>query len=811
MEGAVRKGLKGLQREMRLMIGEIKLKEEKNQGATHDSKIVLLKELACDIEDFIDLKWVPGAAGALVLSAIEMDPRTDILEEINNFKESIQRVRNWQPDAGSSHGGDGAASSFCPSAASAPPCSPEATLKQTSLRHFLQDKRYLVVIDDVDRPGVWQAIKHEFPENGHSSRIIVTTSVHSVAAECSWGSYVYTMQGLGKDESKEIFWGTVGQENRTLALQGASKGILEKCGGLPLALISVANYLRRQGRAGSRVTGGLTIDQCNRAARTLGDKIQKGQDAEFVKINRALLQCYNNLPDYVHRSCLLYASVFPRGRPINSKVLIRRWMAEGLVAAHGTVTDEEGATCCLEEFIDRSIIEPVEINNARVAWCRVHSIMLEFIIHEAVSKSFVALVDKDELLSNNETIYEGITFGVRVRRLSVQDSSNQGVDDAVKSKSIDLSIMRSLTIFGSPLLDLQVCKSLRVLDLRRCTGVDNIVFGDICKLLFLKYLSLRGTRVGNLPSEIRHLEDLETLDIRDTGVEVVPIEVIRLQKLAHLLGRFKLPHGISSEELEKGRLQTLAGVVITKADQSYENIILHTRKLRKVKIYEATSDSSNSPRNKKAKLSCSFRDSGGASTSNSSLLQIKELFTGSKALQILSIDSSDFSKEFLSFLEAPCAITSIKLRGKLENLPDTPILRQLVVLNKLLLISTGLSCEVLSTLQSLPCLEYLKLEEGCDGFSGGSFIVTSGGFPSLKRLCFEASELPEVQFQEGSMKSLSILDLLCPYSEIPGPRRDMHLCPSYQTCDPEESRLGVVGVSYLENLNEVILHHSTGE
>lgn len=883
MNSKVKRGLGVLKREMSMVACEIESNEEKNQGATHESKIVLLRDLACEIEDFIDLTWVPGRGSGFVLSAFGMDPRTGILQSIDHFKDSIQAVRNWQPDAGGSHGGDdGAATWSCSSATPTQSYSQEAALRsickhrdelgrllteaggqelkvisivgcrgvgkttlaravydhcrasgefncvawvvatecrdpedlltkvlkeahstaepttraaegsgisdfeQTSLQSFLRDKRYFVVIDDVDNPEVWHHIKHEFPEEGHSSRIIVTTSVHSVAAQCSWGSYVYTMQCLSNDESEEVFWETVGQENRSPVLQDASEGIIKKCGGLPLALISVANYLRQRGRSESRVAGGLTKEHCKRAARALGDKILKGQDAEFLKINTALLQCYNNLPDYVHRSCLLYASVFPRGRPINSNALLRRWMTEELAVANDTVTDEEGAKSCLEVLIERCIIEPVKINNARVARCRVHSIMLEFIIHKAISKNFVALVDKDELLSRK---------GVGVRRLLVQDSSKEGVEDA----DIDLSIMRSLTISGSPLLDLQACKLLRVLDLEGCKGFKNSdVLRAICKQRFLKYLSLRETDVVLLPSEIQCLEHLETLDIRDTGVEVLPIEVIRLPLLAHLFGRFRLAHGIKQEISQKSRLQTLAGVVVTEPDKSFENIILHAGKLRKVKIC------SNSSRNKWMKMN---------SCCNSPLLRLKERFSGSKALQVLSIDSSDFCTDFVSFLGAPCAITSIKLRGQLKSLPDTPTLRELLGLNKLLLISTGLRIEDLSALQNLSCLEYLKLAEDRDGFWGGRFVVKSGGFPSLRRLCFEAPKLPEVRFEEGSMKSLTILDLLCPYPDIPEPCLSMYFVSFYQVhpIANGSSRLGVAGVQYLDNLNEVILHHSTRE
>lgn len=118
MQSAIKRGLEVLKREMSMVASEIERNEKKQQGATHESKIVLLRELVCEIEDFIDLTWVPGRGSGFVLSAFGLDPRTGILQRIDHFKDSIQTVRNWQPgDAGGSHGGDdGAVTWSCSSA-----------------------------------------------------------------------------------------------------------------------------------------------------------------------------------------------------------------------------------------------------------------------------------------------------------------------------------------------------------------------------------------------------------------------------------------------------------------------------------------------------------------------------------------------------------------------------------------------------------------------------------------------------------------------------------------------------------------------
>ena len=68
--------------------------------------------------------------------------------------------------------------------------------------------RYLVFVDDVKRVTPWKDISNAFRENVMDSRIIVTTIVPSVARARSCGrpgSYMYTVKGLDKENSRRLF------------------------------------------------------------------------------------------------------------------------------------------------------------------------------------------------------------------------------------------------------------------------------------------------------------------------------------------------------------------------------------------------------------------------------------------------------------------------------------------------------------------------------------------------------------------------------------------------------------------------------
>lgn len=675
-----------------------------------------------------------------------------------------------------------------------------------------------------------------FPENCKDNRIIVTTSVHSIARDYSSGSYyVYPMQYLGEGNSEKLFWKKV-LSPRSRIPSGPegdrSRIILSKCDGSPMALISAGNYLRREDNRHPH----LSEDLCKAVCKEL-DNIVASEVAAFCEIKRMFVQCYNSLTDYDHKNCLLYLSIYPRGHEINSKGFSRRLKAEQLV--------DGDALRCWKKLIDNSMIEPAPIrkqyNDGKR--CKVQGMMMEFVIHKSVSRNLVTLIEEGDVRRNKPD--------KKVRRLSVHSSSSTGEGSKLIPEEIELSTVRSLTIFKTKHpaetyvsgVDFKSCKMMRVLDLEGCKGLNSSsgVLDAICGLLLLKYLNLKNTDIDKLPTKVKNLKRLEMLDIRHTRVEILPVEVIMLPELAQLVGKFELPRLSDTETealtkflKEKSKLHTLGGIVIQKM-KGVDIVIRNARKLKKLKIC-GNNKHTAPPATSAPQRILGFRAFRGffrkfnpllvapnGSSTNPPLPSARPTSTNLVAesrrtagvlvsfllerfmdLESLSIGSSAISKAFLAsdLKAAPSVISSIKLRGPLTSLPARP-LKNLRNLNKLHLFSTGLgSKQLVEALQSLDRLEYLKLgEEDRRGSWEGDFCVQGGGFPALRELCFAGpNQYPRLKIAQDAMSLLSSLQLLCPNLGAADTIQHLQYHPNPLT--------RVEGMEHLQYLDEIILYHT---
>ena len=103
------------------------------------------------------------------------------------------------------------------------------------LRKFLNNKRYVIVLDDLWVKDVWESIRLALP-NGKDSRIIITTRRGDIANSCRDDDSIdiHKLQPLSPKRAEKLFYKKAFSRNGTCpsGLEEFSKSILQKCDGL---------------------------------------------------------------------------------------------------------------------------------------------------------------------------------------------------------------------------------------------------------------------------------------------------------------------------------------------------------------------------------------------------------------------------------------------------------------------------------------------------------------------------------------------------------------------------------------------------
>ncbi|XP_066335218.1 disease resistance protein RGA5-like [Miscanthus floridulus] len=407
-----------------------------------------------------------------------------------------------------------------------------------TVKECLKDKRYFILIDDIWSVSAWELVRSALPVNDNGSRIITTTRIEAVAKSCCTGiaAQMYQAKPLSHEDSQRLFFKRLflSGDDCHPDLRKVSDDILKKCCGLPLAIISIAGLLANRSKA---------VEVWVNVLRSIAAAVDK--DSPIDKMKRIMLLSYVDLPHHL-KSCLLYLSVFPEDSLIDCQQLILLWVAEGLIPGQDRESMEQLGRSYLNELINRSLVQPTKVggHGATVKQCRVHDVILEFIVSKAVEDNFITIWNGNGFSKNYSSN--------KIRRLSIQKDISSRTEEIAKMIKNGAQI-RSIIIFGSnsvlvnkhatEFLNSQV---LRVLNIEGEVGECSL--GNVKSLGLLKSLRIDNKfSASKLPKDVEKLQRLETLDVRLAKLENLPC-IIQLHKLVRLFvdDSVRLPDGIRS-------------------------------------------------------------------------------------------------------------------------------------------------------------------------------------------------------------------------------------------------------------------------
>ncbi|KAL5579673.1 hypothetical protein UlMin_012115 [Ulmus minor] len=653
------------------------------------------------------------------------------------------------------------------------------------LYRVLQEKKCLVILDDIWTGATWDSIKDAFPDAHSESKMLLTTRNRDVAFHADRRSILHEPKCFDMNESwslfqKKIHFGTDvtnledDERKKSLACQ-----MLEYCGGLPLAITVLGGLLSSK----------QTVDEWETLLKNIKVYIRKGKlneqgDSESLGVSWVLGLSYDELP-YQLKPCFLYFAYFPVDFEIKVKELCRIWMAEGFIS------DEDKAYECLSELVERCMVQVEKWGSSgRIKTCRIHDLMQDLCLSKALEENFLQRID---FRSNDEALHSS-SFGMetnirptnKVRRLAIY-LSNNGAGELLSLIKEKYGCLRSLICFNQEpqTSHLEVMKPLlNQFPLLRVLKFENLSRGHVGKLpieignlIHLRLFSLKDSYVKKLPSSIGNLRCLETLDLRvktsyhqkQPQSTEIPLEICKLEQLRHLY----LPqYYLVTDALSSLRSNDLGNLQSNDLGNLQLNDLGNLQTLVDVSVAYSYLDGLEKLTNL-TKLNVNLRPQFKGTRS---------MFSNLRSLAISSAEDLDqyiYLREYLdeypdeypdaqveegftfadikSLIFSSPQIYKLRLEVPLKFLPkDSQFSPNL---SKLTLVRTRLKHDPMAVLEKLPSLRILLLDY--NSFLRNDMVCSRGGFPRLESLsiCY-LNGLKEWKVEEGALPSLRCLRIV---------------------------------------------------
>lgn len=618
-----------------------------------------------------------------------------------------------------------------------------------AVRRHLAKRRYLIVLDDVWDAHLWgMLLRHAFPDDATGSRVVITTRSKDVAMAAGL-ERIMTLQPLSRHEAWTLFcnvafrshlkelkehsnrsWDVREEaashtdDSRTCPshLKELAGSLLDRCGGLPLAIVSIANLLALKERtvfAWKNVHDRLVWDKSN-------SDLGIGEAASILSLS------VDDLPHHLKR-CFLSCSIYSEDFMIKRKILIRNWVAQGFIQEeqHGSVatrTVEDVADDYLDQLVHRNLIQAIEINEfGRVKRFLIHDLFRDLISHRTRGEGFFQFTNCKIRMD----------CGVRIRHLSV-DRCEMDCQSVPRQGQASI---RSFHAFGSEFGALFLSRF-------RLITVLNLWFIEMKKLPStvtslhnLRYLGIRTTLIEELPQDLGNLQKLQTLDAKLSMIKWLPASIAKLKSLRHLilLRRHAADLTVAFPAMAVGApkgLENLTSLQTLKYVLADKKMVASLARLEQIRSLEL-----------------SGVDAGLTSDLSSSISRMGCLV----CLGLEAQPRADAVLDLESITRPPLKLQKLALTGKLARgrLPSwTCSLTSLVLLR---LCRCAIAQDSFSLLAALPGLVSLSL---IAAYRDKVITFAGGSFPALKRLTLcDLDNLTRIEFQQGCLVSLGDLVL----------------------------------------------------
>ncbi|KAF3340607.1 putative disease resistance protein RGA4 isoform X2 [Carex littledalei] len=357
--------------------------------------------------------------------------------------------------------------------------------------------RYLVVLDDVQTVCKELILKFRKLIIRYKAPVIllVTSSFQEVAQMFGAGrNYNYVLEPLMDNDGwnlfcKKAFWDDA-NETCPEILKEMGKKIVVTCGGSPLALNMMGGLMRFKKQP----------EEWRRVINQLENYTVDG----VPTVEKIIKVCYDNLCSQV-KQCFAFCSLFPEGYYMDKEVLIKLWMANGLLLPSDgsrSMPPEENGSIVFNELASRHFFEDVKLIHGNYSYENKHG------YHSSrVTCKLLDLIRKQAVIAAREFALQNPYL------LSISGDSQVDIPILLENNPA----VRTLLSPGDPFIRNVNCSTVPRANSLRGLHLHSALFQrDLLVLKYmrhLRYLDLSGSRIKILPESTSLLYFLQTLNL----------------------------------------------------------------------------------------------------------------------------------------------------------------------------------------------------------------------------------------------------------------------------------------------------------
>ncbi|XP_056173789.1 probable disease resistance protein RF45 isoform X2 [Syzygium oleosum] len=610
-----------------------------------------------------------------------------------------------------------------------------------TLYEIQQEKRCIVVLDDIWTKEAWDSLRAAFPIENTKSKLLITTRNRDVAEYIDLQGLFHELRCLSDQESWDLLKKrafpemkgldielssvglgvgqgiTTGQTVKRIARQSETEGqlpvitehmktigdeLLKKCGGLPLAVI---------------VLGGLlAVNEWETVYKKIN--LHFGDKSDVSKV---LALSYDDLPWHL-KPCFLYLGSFPEDAEIPATKVLHMWIAEGFVSLNlydeeREIQVEDIAKQYLMELVSRGMVQ-VRFNwSGKIKTCHLHDLMRDLCIFKATQESFLSIFNirqdnETEDCSSSTAIKVESTCKIRRLSLNMHESAEGNMFSSIKPIERTILHLRTFMFFGFVQGKWKQFQPIFI----------------NWNLIWMEFLDLR---------------------VASSAWVIVPNLLRKMRRLRCLhLPTFFVVKGKLHGERKKLRFDTLKNLRTLINFNPFNCDVNDIGKLTNLQKLTVDGGKELEIMPQLAKFA------------------LKHLRTSS--FMFISRHPDSFTEGELSKMSSYPYSCKLWIRGDIEKLPEHRNLPQ--QLRKLVLLKSFLEEDPMPILERLQHLVVLML--GRWAFTGKEMVCSAGGFPQLKHLgLYYMENLEEWRVAEGAMPHLSRLGIIeCPKLRTAVPR-----------------------------------------